>query len=168
MEIMFVFCPQNSYLNPGGSVYMGEQAEILKVRLVDYLSHYHGKTLFFREKRAESDDFFCNDKTHSIVNSFDYHICEELKPHAHTIIDKIRYNAFFETDLEGFLKREKINSVLISGLETQTSILFTAEELRNRGYNVTVIEPLVVSRDVYMHQTSISLMANYLGVKIYE
>ena len=71
MNILFVMNPQNSFLSKDGSVYMGEKAEILKVRLVDYLSTYPGKKIFFREVHAMDDVFFSNDRTHSIATTLD-------------------------------------------------------------------------------------------------
>jgi nicotinamidase/pyrazinamidase len=167
MEMLIIMCPQNSFLSPEGSVYMGEKAEILKIRLVDYLSGFTtGKRVFFREKHAESDSFFKNDKTHSIANTFDYQICGCFKGLADFFYDKIRYSGFYETGFENLLKQNHVQSVFLAGVETHTSILFTSEELRNRGLNVTLLEPLTSSRDDYMHSVAVSLMANNLGVKI--
>jgi nicotinamidase-related amidase len=168
MEMLLLMCPQNSFLDPTGSVYMGEKAEILKVRLLDYLSNYNGKKVFFREKHAEQDSFFVNDRTHSIANSYDYKICDCFSGMANLFYDKTRYSGFYDTGLDVFLKQNHVKSVCLAGLETHTSILFTAEELRNRCINVTVLEPLTVSRDDFMHNVAISLMTNNLGVRISE
>jgi nicotinamidase-related amidase len=164
--MLLVMCPQNSYLDPQGSVYMGDKAEVLKVRLADYLSTYVGRRVFFREKRAERDTFFVNDKTHSVVNTSSYSVEDSLKKYADIYYDKTRHSGFFETGFEILLKKERVTEVTIVGLETHTSVLFTAEELRNRGIEVTVIEPLVASRDDYMHTAAISIMANHLGVRV--
>lgn len=164
--MLIVMCPQNSYLDPKGSVYLGNKAEILKVRLIDYFSTFVGRRVFFREKHAERDAFFVNDKTHSVVNTYDFSVEDSLKKYADIYYDKTRHSGFFETGFEILLKKEKVAEVTIVGLETHTSVLFTAEELRNRGIDVTVIEPLVASRDEYMHTAAISIMANHLGVKV--
>jgi nicotinamidase-related amidase len=166
MEILLVMCPQNSFFDPKGSVYMGEKAETLKIRLEDYMSSFSGKKIFFREKHGEADDFFLNDKTHSIVNSFDFNVYEKFKKYADIFYDKTKYSAIFNTGFEIFLKKEKISLVTIVGVETHTSVLFTAEEVRNRGIEVSIIEPLVASRDEYMHGCAITLMTNYLGIRI--
>lgn len=158
--------PQNSWFSPIGGVYMGEKSEILKIRIADYLSGFPGKKLFFREKHSVEDKFFSCDKTHSIANTEEFKIEESLKSYADLFYDKTRYSGFFNTNLENFLKTEKINHVGLMGVETHTSILFTAEELRNQGYNVTVIEPCTMSRDDFMHGYAISLMVNFLGVHI--
>lgn len=168
MDIILVMNSQNSFLSPEGSVYMGEKAEILKIRMKDYLSDFNGMRLFFREKHSREDSFFSNDKTHSLVTTPDFNIVEELKPLADNFFDKTRYSAFFDTNLGDFLKSKKVEKVTMAGLETHTSILFTAEELRNRGYDVTIIEPCCMSRDDFMHSYSIALMRNFLSVRVGE
>lgn len=165
MEYLLVMCPQNSFFDPKGSVYLGEKAEILKVRLDNYLSSYHGRKIFFREKHLEADTFFSSDKTHSVVNSFDFNVYDSFKKYADIFYDKERYSGFYNTGFEVLLKKDRVTMVTIIGVETHTSILFTAEELRNRNIEVLLIEPLTMSRDDYMHNCAVSLMINSLGVK---
>ena len=165
-DIVLVMCAQNSYLSPEGSVYLGDRAEILRVRLADWLSDCGMKRIFFRESRSIQDQFYRGDSTHSIATSDDFLIHPDLKKYADITYDKIRYGAFFGTDLESFLKREKLRTAILLGLETHTSILFTAEELRNRDYEVRVVEPCCMSRDDYLHGWAISLMRNCLGVGV--
>lgn len=166
MDALLVMKPQNSFLSSRGSVYMGEKAEILKVRIKDYLLNFSKDILFFREKHATHDDFFIGDKTHSVVTTYDYEVVDELKKYARKFYDLTTYNAFFETDFEDYLKQKKIRRLGLMGIETHTSILFTAEELRNKGYEVEVIEPCTMSRDDYFHGYAINVMRQFLGVRI--
>jgi len=166
MDVLLAMNLQNSYFSPSGSIYMGEKAEILRVRLMGFLAEYSYKKIFFREVHAVDDDFFVNDKTHSIATSEDAKIFKDFNKHADIFFDKIRYSAFYKTDFDLFLKKNSIKSVGIIGVEIHTSILFTAEELRNRGYRVTIIEPCVMSRDDYLADCAINLMKNSLGVMI--
>lgn len=161
-----VMNPQNSFFSKDGLVYMGEKAEILKVRLVDFLSRFNKEVIFFREKHAAEDDFFISDQTHSVANTPDFLIHKDLKKYGHLNMDKTRYNALFDTTLEDILLKKRIKHIGIVGVETHTSVLFTAEELRNRSYDVTVVEPCVMSRDDYLHGFAISLMRHSLGVQV--
>jgi len=166
MDILLVMNPQNSFFSREGLVYMGEKAEILKVRLADFLSRFNKEIIFFREKHATEDDFFISDKTHSVATTPDFLICKDLKKYGHTVMDKTRYNALYDTVLEKNLKKKRIKNIGIVGVETHTSVLFTAEELRNRSYDVTVVEPCVMSRDDYLHGYAITLMRHSLGVRV--
>lgn len=166
MDLILVMNAQNSWLSKAGSVYMGEKAEILKVRIIDYLSDFSGKKVFFREKHSFEDKFYVNEKTHSLNTTEDFKIEESLKNLVNNFYDKTRYNAFFNTNLDNFLRQKKVKNIGLMGVETHTSVLFTAEELRNRDYDVTVIEPCTMARDDFMHNYAITLMANFLGVHI--
>ena len=166
MDLAIVMNAQNSFLKEGSSVYMGEKAEILKVRIGSFLSGYNKRVVFIREKHAMSDDFFVNDKTHSIATTDDIKIVSELKKYANIFYDKVKYSAFYKTKFQSFLAREKVRHIGIMGVETHTSILFTVEGLRNRGYDVTLIEPCCMSRDDFMHDNAVTLMRNFLGVRI--
>jgi nicotinamidase-related amidase len=166
MDILLIMNPQNSFLAETGSVYMGEKAEILKIRLADYLSRFSGLKIFFREKHAMEDSFFSTDKTHSVVNTYDFGIPDSLKKYASEYWDKIRYNAFYNNDLESFLAQKRIKHIGILGVETHTSVLFTAESARNMGYEVSIIEACTMARDDYFHNSAISIMKNFLGVRI--
>lgn len=174
MKILMVLNAQNAFFDKDGAVYLGEKADILRIRLVDYISTFNGKRLFFREKHSKTDRFFTTDRTHSIATTReseihpDFKIPSSLREHADEFYDKTRYNAFFRTGLEDYLKREKASDIELVGVETHTSILFTAEELRNRGYDVSVIEPCTGSRDDFLHGAAISILRNSLGVRIKE
>ncbi len=166
MDIIVALNLQNSFLDKAGSVYMGEKAEILKIRLTDFFSHTKEKKFFMRETHGEQDDFFVADKTHSVVTTPDHNIHADLKKFVDLKDNKNRYNALYQTRLEAELQKAKAKRVTLVGLETHTSVLFTAEGLRNRGYDVTVVEPCVMSREDYLHGCAISIMKNALGVRI--
>lgn len=166
MAMLLVMNAQNSFLSKSGTVYMGEKAEILKIRLKDFISGFEGKRVFSKELHPMGDKFFGGEKTHSIPTSPDTLIIPELKPFVDNVVEKTRYDAFYKTTLESFLAREKVKAITLMGVETHTSVLFTAEELRNRGFEVKVIEPCTMSTDNYMHNYAISLMRNSLGVDV--
>jgi len=166
MDVILVMNPQNSFLSDTGSVYMGAKAETLKLRLQDYLSSFHKVKIFCRESHAPGDSYFSGDKTHSVATTEDFLVPDSLKKYANYFIDKTRFSGLFDTLLEATLKQNSVRSVGLIGVETHTSILFTAGDLRNRGYEVTVVEPCVMARDDYFHAFSISLMNHYMGVKI--
>ncbi len=81
-------------------------------------------------------------------------------------INVSRFNAFYKTMLEAELVRLNPDKVTLIGVNTNDSILFTAEELRNRGYNTNIIEPLTASEDGYLQSLGVVLLKNLLGVDV--
>lgn len=168
-NIVLAFGLQKTYLHRDGSVSLGDNEEVYKYRLKDYLSSLNqeaNKLYLIREIHAPSDQFFCRDRTHSLVGSRDIEIPEIFKQYFKIIINTTRYNALYKTPLESEIYKIDPEKIILIGFETHTNVLFTAEELRNRNYNVSVIEPLVMSRDITLHTTAISLMSDALSVSI--
>lgn len=168
-EVVLAFCLQRSYFNPEGTCYIGDKAGILKVRLKEYLKSAKQKNsiiYMIREIHASNDKFFKSTRTHSIVGSKDLEIPEVFKPYTKLIINTTTYNAFYKTALDSELNKIKPTKVHLVGLGTHTFIMFTAEELRNRGYQVSIIEPLVMAEDEYLHGLGITILKNFLSVDI--
>jgi len=167
MDVVIACGLQKAYLKKSGGKYLGEEVDIVKTRLLEYFKHLNKKntTVFFtREIHQTNDTFYKNDRSHSIVGSKDVEIPEVFKPYIKFIINTSRPSAFYMTPLESELNKIKPDKVFLVGFETHTNILFTAEELRNRGYFVIVFEPLLMAEDEYMHSIGINILSNVLSV----
>ena len=159
---------QRAYLHVSGSCYVGEHAEVLKVRIKEFLKTLPSQTvvMFTKEIHAASDTFFRRGKTHSVVGSDDIEILEVFKSFAKVMINVTRPDAFFKTPLESELHKRKPRKVTLIGVETHSNILFTASGLRSRDYEVVVPEALVWSADDYMHIAGINILSNVLSVDV--
>lgn len=168
MDVVIGMSLQKSYFNKTGAQYIGEDAENLKIRLKEYFNLIDNKYIVFftREIHQTNDSFYRGIRSHSVVGSQDIEILENLKPFPKFMFNTSRFNSFFMTPLESELKKTGAKRVYLVGVETHTNILFTAEELRNRGYEVTVYEPLVAAQDSYMHAAGINLLSNVLSVDV--
>lgn len=162
---------QKAYLSPKGSKTLGEKAFILDVRLKSYfkaLDLQQNTVYMIREVRQPDDTFFVNQKTGFLVGSDDIEVPEFYKAYYKFVYNTIRYNALYKTPLESEIYKLKPEKIILVGVETHSIILFTAEELRNRGYQVSVIEPLVTSKDDYLHAVGINLLRNTLNCNIIQ
>ena len=160
---------QRAYFHELGGRYFGDKIDILRIRLLDYLSSAMNPatTIFFiREVHQGADEFFKGSKTYGQVGSPDIEIPEVFKHFPKFIINTTRYSGFYKTPLESELAKLKPKRVSLVGVETHTNVLFTAVDLRNRGYAVTIPEPLVVSEDDYMHSCGINILSNVLSVDV--
>jgi nicotinamidase-related amidase len=159
---------QRAYFHSEGTRYLGERAEVLKIRLVEYFKFLPRDTVIYyiREIHQTNDCFYLNTKSYAIVGTPDVEILEIFKPYPKFIVNTTRHNAFYKTPLESEMLKLGAKSVTIVGVETHTNVLFTAEELRNMGYEVIVPEPLTCSEDDYLHTAGISLLSNTLSVRV--
>jgi len=159
---------QRVYFHPQGVLYLGEKARILQVRIEKYLESAgnHAIIYFTREIHQVNDTFFQTIKSHSTVGSPDVEIMETLKRFPKLIINTNRHSAFYKTPLDSELSKIHTKKVTIVGVETHTLVLFTAEEFRNRDYEVVVPEPLVMAHDDYLHSAAINIMSQSLSVNV--
>lgn len=168
MNIIIGVGLQRAYMHKRGTKYLGETAEILKVRLLDFFKRSKSGSVIFltREIHQTNDTFFKRDRSHSVVGSPDVEIPEVFKAFPNFIVNTNRYSAFYKTALEAELRKKKPEKITLVGVETQGGVLFTAEELRNRGYDVTVPEALIASSDPYLHAAGINILSNVLSVDV--
>lgn len=82
-------------------------------------------------------------------------------------VAKTRYSAFFKTDLDLIIEDEDPLEVIVVGIYADICVLYTAADLRNRNYKVTI------PKDCTMTLTGIddvifTHMKNVLGVNIID
>ena len=170
MDKIVIACGlQKTYINPKGTCYLGSHIKDFEERWIDYLKKAKArkyKIFFTREIHNSDQGFYRGVKTHSLVGTKDVEIPEKYKPYIDYIINVNRYSAFYETALGSEVHKIKPKEVIIFGVETHTNVLFTAEEFRNRGYDVTLLESLTTASDEYMHALGVTLLSNVLSVNI--
>lgn len=159
---------QKAYISSSCSRYFGQRTETLKERLKDYFTKVPKDSIIFftREVRQSNDSFFRTSKSYGLVGTPDIEIPEIFKPYPKFIINTTRHSAFYKTPLESELHKIKPSLVSLVGFETHTTVLFTAEELRNREYEVHIEEPLVISEDDFLHTAAINILSNTLSVLV--
>ena len=168
-NLVIVHNPQWAYFNSKGSSYLGEKAQELKVSIKEWIESLdkEGTLVFYtRDVRSIDDDFYSSNNTMCEVGSDDVRLQESLRGLENTIINTARPDATFRTPLLAMVSKYKIHKVFLVGVETHLSVLMTAHSLRNLGFDVSVVEPLTLSSDEYLHNAAIAIMADGLGVEI--
>ncbi len=110
--------------------------------------------VFTKDSHREGDPEFEMFPPHCIVGTAEHDLVEELRPHesdAAAVIEKTRYSAFFNTDLEKVLEQLDPDDIEIIGFCTDICVLHTTADLRNRDYRVTVRRDAVETYDAPGH-----------------
>ncbi len=97
--------------------------------------------IFTKDSHVENDAEFRMFPPHCIIGTKEHDLVEEfrdLEPKASAVIEKHRYSAFFQTDLERVLEKLEPDEVHICGFCTDICVLHTTSDLRNRDYEVVV------------------------------
>ncbi|MUK90710.1 isochorismatase family protein [Ornithinibacillus sp. L9] len=108
--------------------------------------------------------YFYNDTSEKIE------IIDELKPMNNDIvIDKYRWSAFYETNLDLTLKSLGVNNILIGGVVTDGCLMTSVFDAYFRDYNVHLIKDLCTTSNEGAHMASLMIMANWVyNIKIYD
>lgn len=83
-------------------------------------------------------------------------------------IRKRHFDAFFDTDLDGYLRARKIQKLYISGVSTDICVLHTAAGAFFRNYDTTIIEDLSAAIDESRHRDALSAMERNYGATIID
>ena len=104
---------------------------------------------------------------HAVKNTKGAKIIEEMKPEGNDIIVlKNTYSSFFQTELEGILKRLSINWLSLTGCVTNICVLYTAADAVMRNYRVDVVKDSVIGLNQEDHLFALVQMKNILKVNI--
>jgi nicotinamidase/pyrazinamidase len=131
--------------------------------------------IFTKDSHREGDPEFQMFPPHCIVGSPEHELVEELRkfePDAAAVIQKTRYSAFHETELDQVLKELDPEEVHVIGLCTDICVLHTTADLRNRDFPVVVRKDGVETFDAPGHGSedinrwALSHMENILGAQV--
>lgn len=145
------------------------------VRIVEE-EHAAGTPIIFtKDTHVENDREFEVFPPHCIEGTEEHDLVEELRPFeedAEAVIEKRRYSAFFETDLDRVLAKLAPDEVHMMGVCTDICVLHTTSDLRNHDYPVVIRREGVETFDTPGHDAdevnrfALAHAENILGAKV--
>jgi ureidoacrylate peracid hydrolase len=130
----------NDYLEPDGAMPLENPKTMLaKVNeLVEVVRQAGVKVVWVRPGHFEKDDgLFRKRIPHAFVDSEGSQIHDSLSPLPHErVMTKRRYSAFFQTDLDLYLREHKIERVIVCGAATNICVRSTIHDAFFNGYDV--------------------------------
>ncbi|BER92726.1 cysteine hydrolase family protein [Atrimonas thermophila] len=170
MRALLVIDMLNDFVHPQGVLYVGEQVR----GVIDFCKKLverrrsEGNPLFFIcDTHRKDDPEFAMFPPHCIEGEWGNRVLEELQPQKDDyVIPKRRFNAFFGTPLDMFLREIKAEELEVVGVCTNICVLYTVASARMLGYRVTVYEQGVTSFDLDAHRFALKEMHNTLGAEV--
>ena len=80
------------------------------------------------------------------------------------VIEKHTFNGFFETDLEKFLRRRNVHTVLIAGVETHICVLATAQGASYNQFKNIIIEDCVWTARSDLAECALDIYRDGFGI----
>ena len=75
------------------------------------------------------------------------------------VVAKHTFDAFFETELRGFLRFKQIETLYVAGVETNVCVLFTACSALSNGFNTSILVECVTTSHIEVHETALQIIA---------
>lgn len=131
--------------------------------------------IFTKDSHVENDAEFKMFPPHCIVGTEEHELVEELRefePGAAAVVQKRRYSAFFDTEMEKVLEQLDPDEIHVAGLCTDICVLHTTSDLRNRDYDVVVRREGVETFNAEGHDNrevnrwALSHMETILGARV--
>jgi len=82
------------------------------------------------------------------------------------VIIKHTFDGFLNTDLDEYLKQQKITTVIVGGLVTSCCVLMTTIGALLRGYRSIVVEDCCGDRTIEKHNTTLNNYGSYLFQRV--
>ena len=160
----------NDFLRQDGTLYCGEEAEKIILKIQKRLSEFRQKNLpviFLKDSHDKNDPEFEKFPVHCVKGTFGSEIIKEATPLKNEIIiEKTRFSGFFKTDLDKILKKLNLETLYVTGVCTSICVMDTVGGLSNRDYEIIVPENEVADFDREMHEFSLKRMKNLYGAKL--
>ncbi len=157
------------FLEEGHPLYCGARARNIIPNIQKLLEKElkQGAKVFYPCDHHKPDDpEFTMFPPHCIEGTPEAELIPELSEYHGEIIPKRHFDAFYDTSLEGKLKKLSPEVVVVCGVCTDICVMHTVAEARNRGYEVEVPVDCVASFDDKAHFFALEHMEKVLGAKL--
>lgn len=138
----------NDFILEGAPLECGKGREIIKPikRLIDFGRKKSIPIIYVADSHDPDDREFKIWPPHAVKNTNGAEVITTLKPQeGEIIIKKKTYDGFFKTNLEKVLKKNKIDTLILTGVCTDICILHTASSATLLGFNVKVPKECVAT-----------------------
>ena len=132
---------QNDFVKEGGSLVVPDAEGTIPVirGLLDLARDSGMKVVFTQDTHTEDDPEWDIWPEHVREGSWGWRIVDELAPReGELVIQKVRYDAFYGTHLDHFLRLWGVDTVIICGTVASICVHYTAASAALRWYNVVI------------------------------
>lgn len=170
-NLVIVVDMQKGFVDPKGTLFVGNAGREILPAIQRLLTAEvaQGSAVVFTVDTHEPDDLeFTTWPPHCVRGTWECAILPELwacAPQAR-LQEKRRYSAFFDTDLDAFVKKLQPEKVIVMGVCTDICVMLTVADLRNRDYKVTVVSDAVATFDADAHAFALQYMQKILGAQV--
>jgi nicotinamidase/pyrazinamidase len=158
----------NDFIDPKGALYVEPGRDLIPfvAGKAEETRAQGGVVIFVCDAHDPEDREFDHFGAHAVEGSWGSEIIPELPllPEDYRV-NKTRYSALFNTDLEAVLEKEGVSQTELAGVVTSICVMFTAIDLLDRGFSCRVYRDGVADFDPEAHAFALKHMQK-LGVEV--
>lgn len=165
----------NDFIDPNGSLFCPAGRDIIpNIQKLVETAHANSedmRVVFVQEAHRKGDADFKVRPVHAIKGTWGSDFIPELRPDEEKddyIVQKRRHSSFTFTDLDLYLREEKVDTVVVTGVWTNVCVRSTASEALYHAYNVIAVSDACASKDEEMHQGGLRDMALFSRIMTTE
>ena len=149
---------QNDFVKEGGSLVVPDaEATIPNIKgLLDLARESEMRVVFTQDTHNDGDPEWEIWPEHVREGSWGWEIVDELKPlEDELVIRKVRYDAFYGTHLDHFLRLWGVNTLIICGTVANICVHYTAASAPLRWYDVIIPRDATSALDPFDLESSL-------------
>ena len=149
---------QNDFVKEGGTLVVPDaEATVPTIKgLLDSARESRIKVVFTQDTHNEGDPEWEIWPEHVREGSWGWEIVEELKPlEDEVVIRKVRYDAFYGTHLDHFLRIWEVDTLIICGTVANICVHYTAASAALRWYGVIIPKDATSALDPFDLEASL-------------
>jgi nicotinamidase/pyrazinamidase len=160
----------NDFIDPQGALYIGPRGrEIIPfvVRKIEEVRSQGGVVIYTCDAHAPDDREFRYFAPHAVKGGWGAQLIPELtvQPGDYRL-EKTRYSAFAQTDLEKILQAQLVDEVQVVGVSTSICVMETVKELFDRDLPAVVLRAGVADFDPEAHEFALKHLARIFGARV--
>jgi nicotinamidase-related amidase len=162
---------QNDFVKPGGTLVVPDaQGSIPAIQRVLRLARESGmKIVFTQDTHNEGDPEWRIWPEHAREGSWGWQIVEELAPReGEVVLPKVRYDAFYGTHLDHFLRLWGVDTLIICGTVANICVHYTAASAALRWFDVVIPRDATSALDPFDMESSLHQTAFLFNGRITE
>jgi len=170
MRALIVIDMLNDFMAPEGVLYCGDSVRGIIPEVKNLMESFRKRgepVIYVCDAHDPDDQEFQAFPPHCVKGTWGAEILPEIAPQAgDRILEKTRFDAFFQTELEEVLKELGVTEVWLCGVCTSICVMDTAAGAFFRGFKVVVPQKAVGDFDPEAHEFALKRMERIYKARI--
>lgn len=148
----------NDFCTDGGAMVLPDSDWLYPVitQLANGIRARRGLVVWIRDEHDEGDPEFRKRARHCLTGSWGTQIVDALTPHPTDFVrPKHAFSAFYGTDLNEWLRRRGVTTLILCGVVTNICVRSTAHDAFFHGYDIWVASDACAGTSAREHESSL-------------